>query len=135
LSYFEAVNKETLKNAWHRFEEEGIIIVVGKSQNPKLEPRARLSPNWAPHRDPKTGHIVAEGRLWDFVSKISESRREGKNRREAETVKTRVLRLTETIGENLFADATAEASLSDEDKTLLMKQQKRRQALHTRAQL
>ena len=28
MSYFEAVNKETLKNAWTRFEEEGILIVA-----------------------------------------------------------------------------------------------------------
>lgn len=96
---------------------------------------ARLSPNWAPHRDPKTGHIVAEGRLWDFIEKIAKSRREGKNRRDGATVSTRVLRLTETIGKTLFTVATSEASLSDEDKTLLKKQQERRQALHTRAHL
>jgi hypothetical protein len=134
LSYFEAVNKETLKNAWTRFEEEGILMIA-KSRDPKVQPRVRLSPEWAPHRDSKTGLIVAEGRLWDFIEKIAQSRREGKNRRDGATVSTRVLRLTETIGQTLFSNDAVEGSLSEEDKRLLKKQQKRRRALQTRAHL
>jgi len=68
LSYFEAVNKETLKNAWTRFQEEGILIIA-KSRDPKVQPKARLSPDWAPRRDPQTGLIVAEGRLWILLRK------------------------------------------------------------------
>ena len=134
LSYFEAVNKETLKNAWQRFEDEG-IITVAKSRDPKIQPRARLARDWTPKRDPSTGNIVAEGRLWDFIEKIAQSRREGKNRRDGATVSTRVLRLTETIGRTLFTDASGDAKMSDEDKKLLKKQQQRRQALQTRAHL
>jgi hypothetical protein len=133
LSYFEAVNKETLKNAWTRFEEEGILIVV-KSRNSKIQPRAKLSPDWMPHRNTKTGLIVPAGRLWNFIEKIALSRREGKNRRDGATVSTRVLRLTETIGRTLYLDNT-DANLSEEDKTLLKRKQKRRQALQARAHL
>ena len=133
LSYFEAVNKETLKNAWIRFEEEGILIVA-KSRNAKIQPRAKLSPDWTPQRNPKTGHIMAEGRLWDFIEKIALSRREGKNRRDGATVSTRVLRLTETIGQILFKD-NLEEGLSEEDRTELRRKQMRRQALQVRAHL
>jgi hypothetical protein len=134
LSYFEAVNKETLKNAWARFEDEG-IIVVAKSRNAKILPRAKLAPDWTPLRNPTTGRIVPEGKLWNFIEKIAQSRREGKNRRDGATVSTRVLRHTETIAQNLFADATAETNMSEEDKILLKKKQKRRQALQARAHL
>lgn len=78
---------------------------------------------------------MPEGRLWDFIEKIAQSRREGKNRRDGATVSTRVLRHTETIAQNLFADATAETNMSEEDKMLLKKKQKRRQALQARAHL
>ena len=116
-----------------RFEDEGIIIVA-KSRNAKIQPRARLSPDWMPQRNPETGLIKAEGRLWDFIEKIAQSRREGKNRRDGATVSTRVLRLTDTIGQTLF-DSTADAALTEEDKILLKRKQKRRQALKTRAHL
>lgn len=132
LSYFEAVNKETLKNAWTRFEEEGIVTVV-KSKNSKLPPRAKLSPDWTPRRNPETGMIVAEGRLWDFIEKIAQSRREGKNRKDGATVSTRVVRLTDVIGKTLFERGAA--TISDEDKTELSQRQERRKALQPRANL
>ncbi|KUJ16265.1 acyltransferase [Mollisia scopiformis] len=135
LSYFEAVNKETLKNAWTRFEEEG-MIVVAKSRNTKIQPRAKLDPSWMPARDPSNGHIVPEGRLWGFIERIASSRREGKNRRDGATVSTRVLKHTETISETLFRGPQAEGEgMSEEDKVLLKKQQRRRLALQARAHL
>ncbi|KAF4627964.1 hypothetical protein G7Y89_g10187 [Cudoniella acicularis] len=134
LSYFEAVNKETLKNAWTRFEEEG-IIQVAKSRNAKIQPRAQLSLDWAPRRDPTTRQILPEGRLWDFTEKIAQSRREGKNRRDGATVSTRVLRLTDTIGQTLFSQALADAEMSEEDRVLLKKKQKRRLAHRARPHL
>ncbi|CAL3971465.1 unnamed protein product [Diplocarpon coronariae] len=133
LSYLEAVNKETLKNAWVRLEEEG-IVVVAKSRDPKILPRSKLSPDWTPDRSPETGHVIAKGRLWDFIEKIAQSRREGKNRRDGATVSTRVLRLTESIAQNLFAEAIGER-LSEEEKRDLSRRQKRRQALQARAHL
>lgn len=134
LSYFEAVNKETLKNSWTRFEEEGIITVL-KSKSSKALPRTKLSPDWTPRRDPKTGLIVAEGRLWDFIEKIAQSRREGKNRKDGATVSTRVLRLTEIISKTLFNTDTTSNSLSEEDKTALHQKRQRRKAMQPRANL
>ena len=75
LSYFEAVNKETLKNAYQRFEEEGIII-VSRTKDSKTPTTTKLSPQWTPGRDDR-GLIKAEGRLWDFTESIAQSRREG----------------------------------------------------------
>ncbi|KAG8417923.1 hypothetical protein J3458_005375 [Metarhizium acridum] len=104
LSYFEAVNKETLKNSYTRFEQDQIIHVV-KSKDPKIPPRIQLDPEWRPPRDPETDALVAAGKLWDFTEKIASSRREGKNRRDGATVSVRVLRLTDQLGAKLFAEA------------------------------
>lgn len=76
LSYFEAVNKETLKNSYQRFEEEGIILVA-KNKGSRAGPSLRLAPEWVPRRDENTGKVLAGGRLWDFVELIAQSRREG----------------------------------------------------------
>lgn len=143
LSYFEAVNKETLKNAYQRFEEEGILQVV-KSKDPKVPPRLRLDPEWRPSRDPETGALNASGRLWDFTEKIASSRREGKNRRDGATVSTRVLRLTDLLGSKLFDAARnidgkgVSPLLSIEDARQLkksVKEQRRRRSLENRAHL
>ena len=125
LSYFEAVNKQTIANAFLRFEDEGIILVKKPSTTPPPPPEAstpttspsssamnpppqptgplyRLHPEWQPSRDPATGEIIPEGRLWDFVEKIARSRREGKNRRDGKTVSKRVVGLVGELGEQLF---------------------------------
>ena len=112
LSYFEAVNKETLKNAYQRFEEEGMILVT-KARHSKTPPTLKLAPEWTPRRDPKTGAIVPKGRFWDFLEMISMSRREGKNRRDGVTVSTRVLKLADTIFAELF-EASKVRKLADE---------------------
>jgi hypothetical protein len=109
--------------------------MVAKSRDPKVQPRARLSPDWEPERDPQTGHIKPEGNLWDFIEKIAQSRREGKNRRDGATVSTRVLRLTETIARTLFVGEDQEDNLSEEDKKLLKKKLQKRRALQTMAHL
>ncbi|KAG6355733.1 hypothetical protein INS49_003697 [Diaporthe citri] len=153
LSYFEAVNKETLKNAYTRFEEEGIIQVV-KSRDTKIPPRLRLAPEWQPARDPTTGSLNAIGsRLWNFTEKIANSRREGKNRRDGATVSTRVVRLTDLLGRKLFEEAVSGAegkgkgkgkekasypTLSSEDALVLkrtVREQRRRRGLEKRARL
>ncbi|KAK3059373.1 hypothetical protein LTS18_011023 [Coniosporium uncinatum] len=103
LSYFEAVNKETLKNAYQRFEEEG-IIVLSKSRDSKTPTTVKIAREWAPKRDVATGEILPEGRLWQFAEDISQSRREGKNRRDGATVGARVLRLADVCGRELFED-------------------------------
>ncbi|RAL65577.1 hypothetical protein DID88_005249 [Monilinia fructigena] len=134
LSYFEAVNKETLKNAYQRFEDEGIVI-LSKSRNAKMQSKSRLSPEWTPQRDLETGMIIAEGKLWDFIEKIAKSRREGKNRRDGATVSTRVLRLADELGQALFAEGSGDLGMSEEDKEELQRREKRRQALKARAHL
>ncbi|KKY13708.1 putative variant 1 [Phaeomoniella chlamydospora] len=121
LSYFEAVNKEALRNAYARFEEEGIIL---RSKTQVINPSAssnrkhsggpitttilRLSPDWILSRDASTGKILPNGKLWDFTERIARSRREGKARREGATVSTRVLALAERVGTVLYADAGLE---------------------------
>jgi hypothetical protein len=123
-----------LKNSWTRFEEEGIITML-KSKSSKTPPRTKLSHDWTPRRDSKTGFIVADGRLWDFIEKIAQSRREGKNRKDGATVSTRVLRLTEIIGKTLFDTDTTSDNLSEEDKTTLNQRRQRRKAMQPRANL
>lgn len=106
LSYYEAVNKETLKNSYTRFEEEGMIIVT-KSKESKGASSIKLADEWAPQRGTKG--IIADGRLWRFAERISSSRREGKNRRDGATVQTRVLQLADVVGSELWDDPTSGA--------------------------
>ncbi|KAI1814386.1 glycerol-3-phosphate acyltransferase [Poronia punctata] len=142
LSYFEAVNRETIKNSYQRFEEEGILYVV-KSKDTKVPPRLRLSSEWGAPRDPQTGELLASGKLWDFIERIAASRREGKNRRDGATVSTRVLKLTDELGAKLFEKAKmskskAETKLSEEEALKLkasVKEERRRRKLAGRAQL
>ncbi|KAF7554903.1 hypothetical protein G7046_g6687 [Stylonectria norvegica] len=144
LSYFEAVNGETLRNSYFRFEEDQITHIV-KSKDPKIPPRIQLDALWRPSRDPQTGALLAEGKLWDFTEKIAKSRREGKNRRDGATVSSRVLRLTDELGRKLYEEAAAEngkgkvpSRLSGEEKEALTKNLKKareKRALEGRARL
>lgn len=125
LSYFEAVNKETLKNAYQRFEEEG-IIVIAKDKLSNTPPQMKLAQMWTPRRDPLTGKIAPEGKLWDFIEMIAQSRREGKNRRDGATVSTRVLTLADTLGQSLFSAASADAA---KDADVMGKKKRRGRAI------
>ncbi|KAE8132643.1 acyltransferase [Aspergillus pseudotamarii] len=122
LSYFEAVNKETLKNAFQRFAEEGIIL-VRKSKESRAAPVLKLAPEWTPARETSTGKLVPRGRLWDFTELIAQSRREGKNRRDGATVSSRVLIMTDLVGRKLFEGA---ASPDLEDSVDVSARQQRR---------
>lgn len=103
LSYFEAVNKEVLKNAYQRFEEEGIILIRKPAKGGRGHPQlVRLSQDWMPSRDAKSGRLIPSGKLWEFTEEISKSRLEGKNRRDGESVVGRLLRLIETISEPVW---------------------------------
>jgi len=116
LSYFEAINKEALKNAYSRFQEEGIVLIA-KSKDPKAGPSIRIAPDWMPERDAETGQLKASGRLWDFIERIAQHRREGKNRRDEATVSTRVLALAAKLNIQLFESLDAGSS-SDEAKPI-----------------
>ncbi|KZF23141.1 acyltransferase, variant 1 [Xylona heveae TC161] len=132
LSYFEAVNRETLKNAYNFFEEEGIII-VSKTKSSRPSQTMRLAPQWCPPRDGATGHILPQGRLWDFTEMIAKSRREGKNRRDGATVSTRVLTLSDKVGQELFVAATVPRSQPPEGD--YQRRRARRKAIQTRPRL
>lgn len=106
LSYFEAVNKETLKNAFQLFEDEGIVN-LHKSKDRKVPSTIKLAEGWTPKRDLAMGNIIPEGSLWSFIETIASSRREGKNRRDGATVSTRVLVLADKVGRQLFESAAA----------------------------
>ena len=108
LSYFEAVNKETLKNAYQRFREEGIII-LSEHRDAKTPTTIKLSSEWMPSRD-GTGRIEPEGRLWGYIETIAKSRREGKNRRDGQTVSTRVLALADKVGRELYSSVSTTSS-------------------------
>ncbi|CAG8445599.1 13588_t:CDS:10 [Dentiscutata erythropus] len=102
ISYFEAVNKETLKNAFIHLENAGVIMVK-RSRNVKIQPTIALAPKFIPTRN-SDGIIEAKGELWNLVEKIGNFRREGKNRRDNATVSSRVLKLAEMVGTPTAAD-------------------------------
>ena len=132
LSYFEAVNKETLKNAFQLFEDEGIVN-LHKSKDKRIPTTIKLAAGWTPNRDPSTGTIIPEGRLWSFIETIASSRREGKNRRDGATVSTRVLVLADKIGRQLFESATAKGDTGMDASSSATK--RRRRDVQTKARL
>jgi hypothetical protein len=143
LSYFEAVNKETLKNALTRFEDESMIVVT-KSKDKSVPAMIRLAEEWMPKRSldgsgngDGDGGIVAEGPLWMFAEKISLSRREGKNRRDGATVQRRVLRLADLVGAMLWEEAVLDQEKVDEGavKVVREKAKKRRKSMTAAARL
>ncbi|CAI2177610.1 8662_t:CDS:10 [Funneliformis geosporum] len=109
LSYFEAINKETLKNAFIRLEEVGLIMVK-RSRNTKVMPTIALHSDYVPTRNSE-GAIETKGKLWDLVERIGKFRREGKNRRDNATVSSRVLRLAEMVGTPTTADVVVMTNL------------------------
>ena len=127
LSYFEAVNKEALRNALARFTEEGIIQVT-KDKESKIGPAVCLALEWMPARDPENGTIVTGGRLWSFIERIAACRREGKNRRDGATVSTRVLTLADRVGAGLFSEAAPD-NAGQEAGVILRKPIQRRSRL------
>ena len=135
LSYFESVNKENLKNAFQLFEEEGIVIVHRPGRDEKLPASIRLAGEWASERT-CTGQISPSGRLWTFVELIAKSRREGKNRRDGATVRSRVLALVDQLGSELFINAqvnpTGGAGLGDTGELRRRRRSDRASALKAR---
>lgn len=131
LSYFEAVNKETLKNAFQLFEQEG-IITLNKNKGKKIPVTVKLADGWTPSRDRNRGGIIPEGKLWSFIETIAKSRREGKNRRDGATVSTRVLVLADKVGRQLFESAATPGGTAEDAITHT---KRRRRSIQTRAKL
>jgi hypothetical protein len=82
LSYLEAVNKETLNNAFVRYEEQNILL-KRRHLNPKPWSEVAVSPDYTPER--QNGALIPRGHLWELVERIGRFRREGKNRRDNAT--------------------------------------------------
>ena len=80
----------------------------------------------------QTGAIVPEGKLWHFIEKIAQSRREGKDRRGGATVSTRVLALADKVGRELFASAAMPDAVPVEESS---QKKRRRRRIETRARL
>ncbi|KAH0365805.1 acyltransferase-domain-containing protein, partial [Aureobasidium melanogenum] len=104
ISYLEAVNRETLRNAYTRFSESGIISITPPSKDGKIPATVHLTSEWLPERN-EEGKIEAKGKLWEYCESISKGRREGKNRRDGNTVVRRIFGLVELVGEGLWRDA------------------------------
>lgn len=125
LSYFEAINTEAIKNAYSRFQEEGIIRVAKGTGKGGLS--VQIAPDWMPERHGETGMLQPTGRLWDFTDKISQHRREGKNRRDGATVSKRVLKLASKLNEDLFTEI--EENTEGESPAQVRRSQMRRSRL------
>lgn len=82
LSYLEAVNKETLSNAFTRYEEQNILLKK-RHPNPKPWSEVAISADYTPER--QNGVLIPRGHLWELVERIGRFRREGKNRRDNAT--------------------------------------------------
>lgn len=83
----------TLLNAFQRMVDVGVLLTrrasspaaataagkkkPAKAQKPASVPLMALHPDWVPHRR-EDGTIAPEGRLWEFVERLSRFRREGK---------------------------------------------------------
>lgn len=87
----------TLFNAFQRMVDVGVLLTrrstsnaanasiakIGKDGKPKLPkkpasvPLMALHPDWVPRRQ-ADGTIAPQGRLWEFVDRLSKFRREGK---------------------------------------------------------
>ena len=132
LSYFEAVNKETLKNAFQLFEDEGIVS-LRRSKDRKVPSTIKLAEEWTPERDLVTGVIIPEGKLWSFIETVANSRREGKNRRDGATVSTRVLVLADKVGQKLFESAQGPDDAAVD--ALRSPKKRRRKDMQTKARL
>ncbi|KAI7887357.1 putative acyltransferase [Lichtheimia hyalospora FSU 10163] len=111
LNYLEAVNKETLSTAFNRYQEQD-IITIQRHATPKSWIEISLTDHYVPER--VNGMLIPQGALWDLADRIGKFRMEGKNRRDSQTVSTRVLRLAEILAEE---NATPSAN----QKTLLKK--------------
>lgn len=126
LTYFEAINTEAIKNAYSRFQEEGIINVSQKGTG-KAALSVQIASEWMPKRDETSGSLRAQGRLWDLIGKISEYRREGKNRGDEATMSTRALRIASKLNQELFNELNGQSM--DEASAQIRKSQKRRSRL------
>lgn len=126
LSYFEAINTEAIKNAYSRWQEEGIIR-VSRAGAAKGNPVVQIAPDWLPKRNPDNDSLQAEGRLWDLIGRISQYRREGKNRRDEATVSVRVLNLASKLNLELFSEVVLDSG--EDSPPQLRKSRERRSKL------
>ncbi|KAI4849165.1 acyltransferase [Aureobasidium sp. EXF-8845] len=101
ISYLEAVNRETLRNAYTRFAESGIISISSPSKDGKIPAAVHLTSGWMPKRT-EDGHVEAQGKLWEYCESISKARRGGDDRRDGNV--KRIFGLVELVGAGLWKD-------------------------------
>lgn len=106
VTYLEAVNKEVLKNAFARLEEDGILIASSSASSGSKKGGGakvlRLADEWTPKRDSVTGRIQIQGsRLWELCESIARSRVEDGMEIGGEE---RVLRLVEKVGKGFWEE-------------------------------
>ncbi|GAA5871230.1 hypothetical protein JCM16303_000687 [Sporobolomyces ruberrimus] len=113
VSYLEAVNQATLLNAFQRMVDLGLIL-TRRSKAKKAIPLMALHPEWVPTRN-ADGSIEADGQLWTFVERLSRFRREGKNRRDNNTVSSRVFAHCDAIRPEVveFSEILSDAPRSE----------------------
>lgn len=128
LSYFEAINTEAVKNAYSRYQEEGIIEISKSAEKGSVQ-RVKIADEWLPNRDEQTGQILPSGKLWDLIDRISQHRREGKNRRDGATVSTRVLDLANKLNQSLLVGTEIDDHSDSDSESKVRKGAKRRSKL------
>ncbi|BFZ56865.1 hypothetical protein PYCC9005_003914 [Savitreella phatthalungensis] len=99
LSYITAISKDTLQNAVQFYATIGAVKLIRGAR--RKDGRLELSPSWIPTRDSTDGSVEKAGKLWDLCEQIAVLRREGKNRRDNETVGRRVINLVDQQGAEL----------------------------------
>ena len=124
VQYFEAINTQVLRNAYARFEEEQIVLVRKKAEG-KQPSLIRLADDWTPRRDSETGITFTESRLWVFIDRISQCRREGKELRDNSTLSKRILTLVEGPRKELFGDTIISNPTPLEDVSKAVKRRSR----------
>lgn len=78
----QAVSAQTISQAIARYEELG-MVQRRMSKSAKPIPLIALHPDYTPQFDETKQRVVASGRLFEFLERVSSFRREGKDRRDA----------------------------------------------------
>lgn len=108
-----------------------------RSRDAKKSASLMLADEWMPKRDPVTKQLLPQGQLWEFAEAISQTRREGKNRRDGNWVQHRVLALVDVVGDELWKEKAREKdpSLKEREQDLKSRRTSRRRAMKPTAKL
>lgn len=120
VTYLEAVNKEVLKNAFARFEEDGMLVSPPPPSPSSSSGKAsgsvkmlRLADDWTPGRAASGALQLRGSRLWEFCEEVARSRADEGEVGEAQ--RRRVLRLVESVGRAFWEGVGGVEGSSDDD--------------------